>query len=151
MSLSSINGALSNRGGGVDATACRASPMRSTAQAGNRSTNGSPIKWFSIGVIRMAMQIPARLADQPELTQYVWIFFLYGRSYEEIAGRLRISRASAKRRRARAEYAILGKDYPSLASRIRFKLMVKRLRMAVGGHPVRHLRLEDRYRACRAS
>lgn len=74
------------------------------------------------------VQIPARLADQPELTRYVWIFFHhYGRSYEEIARELGISSTSVKRCRARAEYAILGKDYPSLASRIRFKLMVKRL------------------------
>lgn len=74
------------------------------------------------------VQIPARLADQPELTRHVWIFFHhYGRSYEEIARRLGIGRAEAERRRARAEYAILGADYPSLPSRIRFNLMVKRL------------------------
>lgn len=74
------------------------------------------------------VQIPARLVDQPERTRHVWIFFHhYGRSYEEIARRLGIGRAEVERRRARAEYAILGADYPSLASRIRFNLMVKRL------------------------
>ncbi|KTE07143.1 MULTISPECIES: hypothetical protein [unclassified Sphingopyxis] len=74
------------------------------------------------------VQIPVRLVEQPELTRHVWIFFHhYGRSYEEIGRRLGIGRADVERRRAQAEYAILGADYPSLASRICFKLMVKRL------------------------
>ena len=74
------------------------------------------------------VQVPARLLDQPELTQQVWVLFHhYGRSYEEIARRLGISRASVERRRRQAWYAILGETYPSLASRIRFNLMVKRL------------------------
>lgn len=74
------------------------------------------------------VQVPERLLDQPELSQQVWVLFHhYGRSYEEIARYLCISRASVKRRRTQAWYAILGETYPSLASRIRFNLMVKRL------------------------
>jgi DNA-directed RNA polymerase specialized sigma24 family protein len=74
------------------------------------------------------IQVPERQTGQPALSQQVWVLFHhYGRSYEEIARYLCISRASVKRRRTQAWYAILGETYPSLASRIRFNLMVKRL------------------------
>ncbi|WP_338426382.1 hypothetical protein [Sphingopyxis kveilinensis] len=77
------------------------------------------------------VQIPERLAEQPDLMRHVWIFFhLYGRPYDEIARRLGISRRRVKCLRERAEYAILGKPYPSLAFRIRFALMRKRLSFA---------------------
>lgn len=77
------------------------------------------------------VQIPTRLVGQPELTRHVWIFFhLYGRPYDEIARRLGISRRHVKRLRERAEYAILGKPYPSLVFHIRFALMRKRLSFA---------------------
>jgi len=80
------------------------------------------------GAIADTVQVPVRLLDQSELTQQVWVLFHhYGRSYEEIARRLGIGRADVERRRARADYAISGADYPSLASRLRFNLMVKRL------------------------
>lgn len=74
------------------------------------------------------VQVPLPLLDQPALTQQVWVLFHhYGRSYEEIARYLGIRRANVKRRRSQADYAIIGMCYPSLASRIRFNLMVKRL------------------------
>lgn len=74
------------------------------------------------------IQVPERLTGQPELSQQVWVLFHhYGRSYEEIARYLGISRASVKRRRTQSWYAILDETYPSLAWRIRFNLMVTRL------------------------
>jgi DNA-directed RNA polymerase specialized sigma24 family protein len=77
------------------------------------------------------VQIPERLVEQPELTRHVWIFFhLYGRPYDEIARLLGISRRRVKRLREQAEYAIIGKPYPSLAFHIRFALMRKRLAFA---------------------
>ena len=77
------------------------------------------------------VQIPERLVEQPELTRHVWIFFhLYGRPYDEIARLFGISRRRVKRLREQAEYAIIGKPYPSLAFRIRFALMRKRLSFA---------------------
>ena len=77
------------------------------------------------------VQIPERLVEQPELTRHVWIFFhLYGRPYDEIARRLGISRRRVKRLREQAEYAVIGKPYPSLAFHIRFALMRKRLSLA---------------------
>lgn len=77
------------------------------------------------------VQIPTRLVGQPELTRHVWIFFhLYGRPYDEITRLLGISRRRVKRLRERAEYAIIGVPYPSLAFRIRFALMRKRLSFA---------------------
>src|SRR3546814_16849844 len=77
------------------------------------------------------VQIPERLGEQPDLTRHVWIFFHhYGRSLDEIARRLGISRRRAKRLRERAEYAIHGEPYPSLAFHIRFALMRKRLSLA---------------------
>src|SRR3546814_6884856 len=77
------------------------------------------------------VQIPERLVEQPDLTRHVWIFFHhYGRSLDEIARRLGISRRRAKRLRERAEYAIHGEPYPSLAFHIRFALMRKRLSLA---------------------
>src|SRR3546814_11095063 len=46
------------------------------------------------------VQIPERLVEQPDLTRHVWIFFHhYGRSLDEIARRLGISRRRAKRMR----------------------------------------------------
>ncbi len=77
------------------------------------------------------VQIPERLVGQPELTRHVWIFFhLYSRPYDEIARLLGISRRRVKRLRERAEYAIIGVPYPSLAFHIRFALMRKRLLFA---------------------
>lgn len=77
------------------------------------------------------VQIPERLVEQPELKRHVWIFFhLYGRPCDEIARLLGISRRRVKRLREQAEYAIIGKPYPSLAFRIRFALMRKRLSFA---------------------
>lgn len=74
------------------------------------------------------VQIPWRLAGQPELTQQVWVLFHhYGRTFEEIARYLGISRRCVARLREQADYAIGGWSYPSLAHRIRFALMVKRL------------------------
>ncbi|AJA11212.1 hypothetical protein SKP52_21795 [Sphingopyxis fribergensis] len=74
------------------------------------------------------IQVPERLLDQPELSQQVWVLFHHhGRPYEEIAPYLGIGRAEVERRRKQACYAILDEEYPSLASRIRFALMVKRL------------------------
>src|SRR3546814_3973702 len=44
------------------------------------------------------VQIPERLVEQPDLTRHVWIFIHpYGRSLDEIARRLGISRRRAKR------------------------------------------------------
>ena len=78
------------------------------------------------------VQIPEPLTRQSELTRHVWIFFYhYGRSTEEIVRRLGISRASVKRRREQADYAIIGMDYPSLAFRIRFAIMVRRLGLGI--------------------
>ncbi len=77
------------------------------------------------------VQIPERLVEQPELTRHVWIFFhLYGRPYDEIAQLLGIGRRRVKRLREQAEYAIIGKPYPSLAFHIRFALLRKRLSFA---------------------
>jgi DNA-directed RNA polymerase specialized sigma24 family protein len=77
------------------------------------------------------VQIPERLTRQPELTRHVWIFFhLYGRPYDEIARLLGISRRRAKCLRERAEYAVIGQPYSSLAFRIRFALMRRRLSFA---------------------
>ncbi len=77
------------------------------------------------------VQIPERLVEQSELTRHVWIFFhLYGRPYDQIARLLGISRRRVKRLRERAEYAIIGKPYPSLAFRIHFALMRRRLSFA---------------------
>jgi DNA-directed RNA polymerase specialized sigma24 family protein len=74
------------------------------------------------------VQIPARLVDQPDLTRQVWILFdRYGRPFEEIAPRLGISRRSAGRHLDRANYAIIDMSYPSLAERVRFDLMVRKL------------------------
>lgn len=74
------------------------------------------------------VQIPWRLVDQPELTQQVWVLFHhYGRPFEEISRYLGISRRCVARLREQADYAIGGWPYPSLARRIRFALMVKRL------------------------
>ena len=74
------------------------------------------------------VQIPWRLAGQPELTQQVWVLFHhYGRTFEEIARYLGISRRCVARLREQADYAIGGWSYPSLAYRVRFALMVKRL------------------------
>src|SRR3546814_2074945 len=65
------------------------------------------------------VQIPERLTRQPELTRHVWIFFhLYGRPYDEIARLLGISRRRAKCLRERAEYAVIGQPYSSLAFRL---------------------------------
>src|SRR3546814_6241631 len=70
-------------------------------------------------------------SDLPDLARHVWIFFHhYGRSLDGIALRLGISRRRAKRLRERAEYAIHGEPYPSLAFHIRFALMRKRLSLA---------------------
>ncbi len=74
------------------------------------------------------VRIPWRLADQPELTQQVWVLFHhYGRPFEEIARYLGISRRCVAHLREQADYAIGGWSYPSLAHRVRFALMVKRL------------------------
>lgn len=74
------------------------------------------------------VQIPERLAGEPELTRQVWILFhLYGRPYEEITRRLGISRRRVKRLRERADYATIGMSYPSFGERIRFELMAMRL------------------------
>ena len=74
------------------------------------------------------VQIPERLVSQPELTRQVWILFnCYGRSSEEIARRLGISRRRVRRFREQADYAIIGMSYPSLGERIRFEVMVMRL------------------------
>lgn len=74
------------------------------------------------------VQIPERLAGEPELTRQVWILFhLYGRPYEEIARRLGISRRRVERLRERADYATIGMSYPSFGERIRFELMTMRL------------------------
>jgi len=74
------------------------------------------------------VQIPERLAVQPELTRQVWILFdHYGRPHEEIARRLGISVRRVEQLRRRAIYAILGEPYPSLAGNIRFELMLVRL------------------------
>jgi len=74
------------------------------------------------------VQIPERLAGEPELTRQVWILFhLYGRSFEEIARRLGISRRRVERLRERADYATIGMSYPSFGERIRFELMTMRL------------------------
>src|SRR3546814_3244743 len=81
------------------------------------------------------VQIPERLVEQPDLTRHVWIFFHhYGRSLDEIARRLGISRRRAKRLRERAEYAIHGEPYPSLAFHIRFALMRQRLSLRSEEH-----------------
>src|SRR3546814_7316066 len=78
----------------------------------------------------LTVQIPARLVDQPELTRQVWILFdRYGRPSEEIAPRLGISRRSVGRHLDRANYAIIEMDYPSLANRVRFAIMRRRLRL----------------------
>lgn len=78
------------------------------------------------------VQIPERLAGEPELTRQVWILFhLYGRPYEEIARRLGISRRRVERLRERADYATIGMSYPSLGERIRFDLMVMRLGLEI--------------------
>ncbi|AMG73887.1 MULTISPECIES: sigma-70 RNA polymerase sigma factor region 4 domain-containing protein [Sphingopyxis] len=74
------------------------------------------------------VQIPEPLASQPERTRQVWILFnCYGRSSEEIARRLGISRRRVKRLREQADYAIIGMSHPSLGERIRFDVMVMRL------------------------
>lgn len=79
-----------------------------------------------------SVQIPERLADQPERMRQVWILFhLYGRPYEEIARRLGISGGCARRLREQAEYAIGGWPYPSLVQHIRFDLMVMRLGLEI--------------------
>jgi len=78
------------------------------------------------------VQIPERLATLPDLTRQVWILFhLYGRSFEEIARRLGISRRRVRRLREQADYARIGMNYPSLPDRIRFDLMVMRLGMEI--------------------
>ena len=78
------------------------------------------------------VQIPERLAEQPELMRQVWIlFYLYGRPSEEIAQRLGISRRRVRRLREQADYAIGGWPYPSLVQRIRFGLMVMRLGLEI--------------------
>lgn len=74
------------------------------------------------------VQIPERLVDQPALTRQVWILFdRYGRPFDEIAPRLDISRRSVGRHLHRANYAIIDMNYPSLAERVRFDLMVRKL------------------------
>lgn len=84
------------------------------------------------------VQIPARLVDQPELTRQVWILFdRYGRPSEEIAPRLGISRRSVGRHLDRANYAIIDMDYPSLADRVRFAIMRRRLRLQMRWQRIR--------------
>lgn len=84
------------------------------------------------------VQVPPRLIGQPALTQQVWVLFHhYGRPYEEIARYLGISRRCVARRRSQADYAIIGTGYPSLAFRIRFAIMVRRLKLEVWWERVR--------------
>jgi len=84
------------------------------------------------------VQIPERLVDQPELTRQVWILFdRYGRPSEEIAPRLGISRRSVGHHLDRANYAIVDMDYPSLADRVRFAIMRRRLRLRMRWQRIR--------------
>jgi len=71
------------------------------------------------------VRVPERWMSQPVRTQQVWVLFHhYGRPVEEIAWRLGIGRGQVRRRLDRANYAILGDYYPSLADRVRFRTMV---------------------------
>src|SRR3546814_17166694 len=84
------------------------------------------------------VQKTERRVEQPDLTRHVWLFFHhYGRSLDEIARRLGISRRRAKRLRERAEYALHGEPYPTLAFHTPFELLRTRLSPAWHGTIIR--------------
>lgn len=68
-------------------------------------------------------QMQARLNSLPPLTLDAWLLFhRHGRTDEEIAKRLCISRRAARRRINRATYIICGWRVPSLAHRLSFDI-----------------------------
>lgn len=76
------------------------------------------------------MQTTARFDQLDSLTRDAAILFhRYGRGSDEIAQRLGIGRGSVKRRVRRANYAMIGRPYPSLVSRIASDLRYRRDRL----------------------